>query len=115
MAEKTKSSAVVFNTPAVWLCHGFKLAEYLALGKAIISTFISRELPSPLVHGRHVHYIDGSPISFREAIELILSDQGYRINLERNAYDYYTPFFNTRASYPKIVDLPKGCVRSVIS
>ena len=36
--ENTKRSVVVFNTPAVSSCHGWKLAEFLALGKAIIST-----------------------------------------------------------------------------
>ena len=28
--EKTKRSALVFNTPAFWNCHGWKLGEYLA-------------------------------------------------------------------------------------
>ena len=29
--EKTKRSALVFNTPAFWDCHGWKIGEYLAL------------------------------------------------------------------------------------
>ena len=87
--EKIKSSAVVFNTPAVWLSHTFKLAEFLALGKAIISTPISRELPAPLVHGQHVHYVDGSVDCLREGVMSILNDRNYRIHLERNAYEYY--------------------------
>ena len=36
--KKTKESVVVFNTPSVCECHGWKLAEYLCMGKAIIST-----------------------------------------------------------------------------
>ena len=35
--SKTKQSAIVFNTPAFWSCHGWKLGEYLAMGKCIIS------------------------------------------------------------------------------
>lgn len=35
--EKTQNSTVVFNNPSVAHCHGWKLAEYLAMGKAIIS------------------------------------------------------------------------------
>ncbi len=57
---KLKSSLVIFNTPAVFGCHGWKLAEFRALGKAIISTPLTRELPSPLEHGTHVHFVDGS-------------------------------------------------------
>ena len=38
--QKTKRSALVFNTPAFWDCHGWKLGEYLALGKAIISSLL---------------------------------------------------------------------------
>ena len=74
--QKTKSSAVVFNTPAVWSCHGWKLGEFLALGKAIISTQLVRELPSPLIHGTHIHYVDGSRESISAAVELLLSEHG---------------------------------------
>jgi glycosyltransferase involved in cell wall biosynthesis len=87
--DKTRRSAVVFYTPAVWLSHTFKLAEFLALGKAIISTAISRELPAPLIHGTHVHFVDDSPESYRGAIELILKDSDYRAFLEQNARKYY--------------------------
>ena len=52
--KKIKESVVVFNTPAVLKCHGWKLAEYLALGKVIISTPISRELPDSLIDYKHL-------------------------------------------------------------
>ena len=87
--DNTRRSAVVFYTPAVWLSHTFKLAEFLALGKAIISTAISRDLPAPLIHGTHVHFVDDSPESYRDAIELILKDVAYRAFLEKNAREYY--------------------------
>jgi hypothetical protein len=87
--EKFKASAIAFYAPAVWLSHTFKLAEFLALGKAIISTPISRELPAPLIHGEHVHYVDGSAGEIRDAVLLILSDRQYRERLEQNARKYY--------------------------
>jgi len=90
--QKTKASAVVFQTPAVWLSHTWKLAEFLALGKAIISTGTDRELPAPLVHGEHIHYVDGSRESFREALQSILTNRDYRMYLERNAYSYYVEY-----------------------
>lgn len=87
--EKIKASVVVFNTPAVWRSHTFKLAEFLALGKAIISAPILRELPAPLVHGQHVHYVDGSVEDIRDAVVLVVKDRNYRMHLEQNAYQYY--------------------------
>ena len=45
--QKTKESMLVFNTPAFWDCHGWKLGEYMALGKCIVSTSLSNSLPPP--------------------------------------------------------------------
>jgi glycosyltransferase involved in cell wall biosynthesis len=87
--QRTKRSGIVFNTPAVAGCHGWKLAEFLALGKAIISTPISRAMPQPLVHGVHAHFVDGSERSISEAVNEIRLDETYRRRLERNARDYY--------------------------
>jgi hypothetical protein len=89
---KTKRSLVVFNTPAVLDCFGWKLGEYLALGKAIISTPLTRELPAKLVHGKHIHFTDGSETSIRAAIDLICRDKAYRTTLETNARSYYEQY-----------------------
>jgi hypothetical protein len=86
---KTSRSAFVFNTPAVHECLGWKLGEFLALGKAVITLPISRELPAPLEHGEHVHVVDGSESSINEAAELLLHDLDYRRHLERGAREYY--------------------------
>lgn len=87
--SKTKASCVVFNVPSVKWCHSWKLGEYLALGKAIISLPIVRDLPAPLEHGVHVHYVDGSASAMREAIALIAGDDEYRRTLEQNARGYH--------------------------
>ena len=89
-----RRSAVVFNTPAVSGCHGWKLAEFLALGKAIISTPLSRAMPAPLVDGMHCHFVDGSRASIRGAIERLLGDGEYRQRLEANARDYYLRYLS---------------------
>ncbi len=86
---KTKRSVVVFNTPTVLDCHGWKLPEYLALGKAIISTPLTRELPAPLIHGKHVHIVKGDVFSIREGISKIRRDISYRKHLEENARQYF--------------------------
>jgi hypothetical protein len=107
--EKTRASSIVFNTPAVWDCHGFKLAEFLALGKAIISTPLTRELPAPLVHGQHIHYVDGSPDSIRAALQRLNGDRDYRQHLEQNAFDYYTSVLQPKRVIERVLEV--GAVR----
>ena len=86
---KVRRSAVAFNTPAVAGCHSWKLGEFLALGKAIVSTPLLRGMPAPLMHGQQVHYVDGSSESIRDAVARICRDQRYRQGLEKGARDYY--------------------------
>ncbi|CAN5177993.1 hypothetical protein BH24GEM2_BH24GEM2_03000 [soil metagenome] len=90
--EQTKSSAVVFNTPAYKGCHSWKLGEFLALGKAIISVPMLREMPAPLVHGTHIHFVDGSTGETRDAVARICSDDDYRHHLEVNARAYFETY-----------------------
>ena len=95
--HKTKQSILVFNTPAWDLCHGWKLAEYLALGKAIISTPFYNELPVPLEHGKHIHFVSGSVDEMEEAVQLLLTDTTYRRNLEIQSRLYYEQHVQPRA------------------
>lgn len=87
--ENTKQSVCVFNTPAFWDCHGWKLGEYLALGKAIISTELSNDLPAPLVHGENIHFVGNSIEEMKEAVEYINSRPSYRAKLENGARQYW--------------------------
>ncbi|MGM9837772.1 MAG: glycosyltransferase [Paludibacteraceae bacterium] len=77
-----KRSIIAFNTPALWDCHGWKLGEFLAMGKAIISTPLSNDLPAPLEHGVNIHFVDGSEESIREAVLYIAENKTYRRRLE---------------------------------
>ncbi len=87
--KNTRRSSVVFNCPAVHGCLGWKLGEYLALGKAIISTPLNRALPAPLVHGENVHFVEDDVESIRTAIVKICSDEEYRRHLEEGARGWY--------------------------
>lgn len=89
---KTKDSVLVFNTPAWDQCHGWKLAEYLALGKAIISTPFYNELPFPLEHGKHIHFVSGSIEEIQQAIHKIIYDKDYREKLQLGARKYYLDY-----------------------
>lgn len=87
--EKTKASSFVFNTPAFWDCHGWKLGEYLALGKAIISTKLVNDLPSPLVHGQHIHYVSDDMSELQDLIRYMMSNRDYAMQLEAGAAHWW--------------------------
>lgn len=86
---KTGRSTVAFNSPAVHRCLGWKLGEYLALGKAIISTDLERALPAALEHGVHVHYTCTDRDDIATAIDVINRDHGYRAHLEHGARTWF--------------------------
>jgi glycosyltransferase involved in cell wall biosynthesis len=86
---KIKSSIVVFNTPAVLNCHGWKLGEYLALGEAIISTPISRVLPVDLEEGKHYILTDGTEENIKQQLIKLIKDPELRRKLACNAKKYY--------------------------
>jgi glycosyltransferase involved in cell wall biosynthesis len=79
------------------------LAEYLALGKAIISTPIAQQLPAPLHDREQIHYVDGSEKSVSEAIRLIRDDKEYRRYLENNARKYYEEYLQPESVMSRLI------------
>ena len=88
---KLRESAIAFNTPAVLSCHGWKLGEFLALGKAMITTPHLNELPSPLQEQVHVVYAKNLS-AIAEKIDLLIKDHSLRLELEKNARAYFDNF-----------------------
>lgn len=95
--SKTKKSLLVFSTPAVLSCHGWKLGEYLALGKVIITTDHVNELPYELENNEHVIYIN-SPAELDDKINFVLTHDSMKNLLENNARQYFENYLA-----PKIV------------
>ena len=96
--DKTKQSMVVFNTPAFWDCHGWKLGEYMALGKCIISTPLLNELPTPKECvgiddkswiSKYFCIIDKNKQSMKNAIEYIKMHPEYKDELEERMTKYW--------------------------
>lgn len=85
---RTQMSFAVFNTPAVEDCLGWKLGQFLALGKAIVTLPLTRQMPEPLRHGREVHVIE-TVEQIPAAIELLLSQPEYREHLQTGARRYW--------------------------
>lgn len=105
--KKTKESVVVFNTPSVSDCHGWKLGEFLCMGKAIISTPLSRDLPGGgLIHGENIHIVNSTD-DIEDAISQIVHDTAYRMKLEQNARKYYEEFTSPEAQCKRLVDFAK--------
>ena len=101
---KTKKSEFVFNTPAVLSCHGWKLGEFLAMGKAIISTNHKNILPSPLHNDIHVIYVDENSFEdYSEKINCLINNSEKRIELETNAFIYFKEYLEPKAVITKIL------------
>lgn len=86
--EKTRSSSFVFNTPSVSGCHGWKLCEYLAMGKAIISTPLLNAMPGDFQAG--VHYLEAKDeMEISEAVKTLKDNLELRKRLQGNARNYF--------------------------
>jgi hypothetical protein len=94
--KKTKQSCCVFNTPSVHYCHGWKLGEFLAMGKAIISSTFFNDLPQNLQHGDNIHIVKNEQ-EIGDALSLICNDAIYRSNLECKAKEYYNLYSSPQA------------------
>ena len=102
--RRTKASTFVFNTPAVHDCLGWKLGEFLALGKAIISTPLGRTMPGDFRSGEQIHIVDGSEESIFEAVDLLHHDREYRRHLEESARRYWEQFLRPDAVIRILLD-----------
>lgn len=89
--QNTMRSMFVFNTPAVHQCHGWKLGEYLAMGKAIISTPISNRLPFPFEDGKNLLVVHNQE-ELVEAIHRLSTDNELRRSLEESSRNIYTNY-----------------------
>lgn len=101
--RKTQKSAVVFNTPAIWGCFGWKLGEFLAMGKAIVSTPLGNEMPVSLIHGEQIHFVE-SETEIEHAVQSIVSDQKYRRKLETGAKEYFDKYLAPDIVVKRLID-----------
>ncbi len=88
--DRTRRSALVFSSPAVLDCHGWKLGEFFALGKAILSVPLTRLMPGEVQHKKQLYILADN--DFQGAVERILADDALRNSLENNAYAYYCAY-----------------------
>lgn len=102
--EGMKHSMLVFNTPSVHHCHGWRLPEYLSQGKVILSTPFVNELPVSLVHGKNIYFSEADEQSLYDAIKNLALDSALRKQLSFGSRE----FWNEHAC-------PEACVRRFIA
>jgi hypothetical protein len=108
--QKTRASMFGFWAPGDQGAMTLKLAEFMACCKAIIAMPIRQEqLPSLLVHGEHVHFVDGSMEEMKSAVHLLTTDHDYRQKLERNARKYYEEWVAPAQAVRRFIR--EGCKR----
>lgn len=100
--QKIQKSALVFNTPAVHNCHGWKLGQFLAMNKAIISTPFQNNLPVDLTHGENIHFVNNEA-ELNIAVNKIIHDTDYRKKLEEGATEYYLRYATPKAVITSII------------
>ena len=99
--EKTKRSAIVFNTPSVSGCLGWKLGEYLCMGKAIVSSPLKRVMPG---HTQEFAHFITNGSQMEGAIGRLKQDEAYRQDLERKASAYFQKYLTPKAIIQRIAD-----------
>lgn len=87
--EKLSQSCCVFNTPAYFDCHGWKLAEYIAMGKIILSTTFVNDLPHEMENNTNIIFCDNSIADMQMKIRELIADEQYRTMLKRGVKEYY--------------------------
>lgn len=100
--KKTKKSAVVFNTPSVSGCHGWKMGEYFAMGKAMISTPVNNILPFSFENYKHCLIVENQK-DMDQAISILKSDKAKRTELEKISKEYFETYLSPTAVINRIL------------
>lgn len=99
-----KKSLIVFNTPAVHKCHGWKLPEYLSQGKIILSTPFVNELPTDMRHGENIYFTQPTEEAIYSAIKAIVDDRELQKSLETGSRKFWEKHI-----------CPKSCINHFIN
>jgi hypothetical protein len=86
--RRSRDAAVCVTTRGLHGAIGWKLAEYVASSRAIVSEHIDATIPGGFSEG--VHYLDFTTVDeFVAAVDRLLSDQRLRLEMMRANWLYY--------------------------
>lgn len=90
---KTYRSSFVFNTPAVDGCHGWKLGEYLAMSKAIISMSLNNYMPGDF-ENQGICLFASCKKDIEDLIKELLENPQIRKKMKKRAHIYYEKYLS---------------------
>jgi glycosyltransferase involved in cell wall biosynthesis len=99
-----RKSIICFSTPAVYDCHGWKLGEFIAMEKVILSTPLSRVMPGNFLNGTHYFETDGSAEDIYEKLNTLLSDKSKRNEIKNNIKVYFNDFLTPSRVIERIIN-----------
>lgn len=105
---KTKKSALVFNNPAGGHCHGWKLAEFWAMGKAIISKPLENQISPEPQDRMNVYFANHDEESLKIAAQKIIIDDEFRKQLEFGAHKYWQDYAKPSKVIERILEAVEG-------
>ncbi|WP_116106166.1 hypothetical protein [Lewinella sp. IMCC34191] len=86
--ESLAQTKIALNTSAVHNCLGWKMGEFLCLGRCMLSFSIENVMPFDFKSGRHYHQIEH--ISELESnIKYLINNPSVVNTIQRNAHDYF--------------------------
>lgn len=94
---KTEKSLLVFNAPAYFDCHGWKLPEYMSMGKIILSTPFVNRLPIDMVHEKEIYYVEPTVEAMRNSILHIVNDPNLQKQLKEGVRKYWERYASPSA------------------
>jgi hypothetical protein len=83
-----KKCLVVVTTKGLWDSNGWKLAEYVAASRCIVTEPLHHELPVPLKEGENI-LLFNSPSHCVETCETLLNDSSLANRMRKNNEEYY--------------------------
>jgi hypothetical protein len=98
-----RKSFFVFNAPSVFDCHGWKLGEFCAMSKLIISVPLTREMPGIFKADMHFLQCDGSVNEIKKQIVRLIEDEKLRNTLKTNVESYYKEYLTPSSVIQRII------------
>lgn len=94
--EMVKQSAIVISTAGLLGSNGWKLGEYIALGKCIVSEPITTKLPGVFEAGQHYASYKTTDSCLEELV-ILIQDKSRIEKFSNNSTDYYHRFLEPAA------------------
>lgn len=101
---RIKKSLLVFNTPSVSGCLGWKLPEYLRMGKVILSTKIQNQMPGEFLPNKH-YILVADESDIRSAIQNLRDNPKFVRDLSENAKIYYNLYLSPESVINRIIQV----------